>query len=68
MTQEGRQLANEWRGIMQAMLSRVEEVLTTQELEQFTVLILKVARAFQDNGSLKPQEKKASSRKITIEE
>jgi DNA-binding MarR family transcriptional regulator len=33
LTQEGRQLANEWRGIMQAMLSRVEEVLTPQELE-----------------------------------
>jgi DNA-binding MarR family transcriptional regulator len=68
LTQEGRQLANEWRGIMQAMLSRVEEVLTPQELEQFTVLMLKVARAFQDNGSLKPQEKKASPRKITIDE
>jgi DNA-binding MarR family transcriptional regulator len=33
LTQEGRQLANEWRGIMQAMLSRVEEVLTPKELE-----------------------------------
>ncbi|AJY76879.1 MarR family winged helix-turn-helix transcriptional regulator [Paenibacillus beijingensis] len=68
LTQEGRKLASECQQIMQAMLSRVEEVLTAQELEQFTALLLKVARAFQEKGPLKPQEKKASPRKITIEE
>ncbi|WP_373232405.1 MarR family winged helix-turn-helix transcriptional regulator [Cohnella sp.] len=68
LTQEGRQIAKEWEQIMLGMLGRLEAVFTPEEMEQFTMLLLKAARVFQDAGPLKPHEIKAQPIKIRIEE
>ncbi len=68
LTQEGRLLAKEWEQIMLAMLGRLEAVFTPEEMEQFTTLLLKAARVFQDGGPVKSHETKARSIKIRIEE
>ncbi|MFK7693049.1 MarR family winged helix-turn-helix transcriptional regulator [Paenibacillus sp. HJGM_3] len=68
LTQEGRQLAEESQRIIQSMLSQIGEALSPEELEQFTALLLKVARVLQDHDPSIPPEKKAETRKIIIEE
>ncbi|MBX4151872.1 MarR family transcriptional regulator [Paenibacillus lautus] len=68
LTQEGLQLAKEWEQIMMAMLSRLETAFTPEEMEQFTTLLFKAARVFQDGGPVTLQEKKRHSVKIQIEE
>lgn len=68
LTQEGLQLAKEWEQIMMAMLSRLETAFTTEEMEQFTRLLFKAAKVFQDGGPVTLQEKKRHSVKIQIEE
>ncbi|OIB03611.1 transcriptional regulator [Paenibacillus sp. LC231] len=68
LTQEGLQLAKEWEQIMMAMLSRLETAFTPEEMEQFTTLLFKAARVFQDGGPVTLQEKKRYSVKIQIEE
>lgn len=68
LTQEGLQLAKEWEKIMMAMLSRLETAFTPEEMEQFTTLLFKAARVFQDGGPVTLQEKKRHSVKIQIEE
>ncbi len=68
LTQEGLQLAKEWEQIMMAMLGRLEAAFTPEELEQFTTLLFKAARVFQDGGPVTPQEVKRLPIKIQIEE
>lgn len=68
LTQEGLQLAKEWERIMLAMLGRLESAFTPEEMEQFTVLMLKAARVFQDEGPVKLHEVKIRPVKIKIEE
>ncbi|RAR44516.1 MarR family transcriptional regulator [Paenibacillus sp. MDMC362] len=68
LTQEGLQLAKEWEQIMMAMLSRLETAFTPEEMEQFTTLLFKAARVFQDGGPVTLQEKKRHAVKIQIEE
>ncbi|MBU5349659.1 MarR family transcriptional regulator [Paenibacillus lautus] len=68
LTQEGLQLAKEWEQIMMAMLSRLETAFTPEEMEQFTTLLFKAARVFQDGGPVTLQEKKRHPVKIQIEE
>lgn len=68
LTQEGRLLAKEWEQIMLAMLGKLEDVFTPDEMEQFTRLLFKAARVFQDGGPVKPNEAKPRSIKISIEE
>ncbi|MGE7825546.1 MarR family winged helix-turn-helix transcriptional regulator [Paenibacillus sp. NPDC093718] len=68
LTQEGMQLAKEWEQIMMAMLSRLETAFTPEEMEQFTTLLFKAARVFQDGGPVTLQEKKRHPVKIQIEE
>lgn len=68
LTQEGRHLAKESEQIMLAMLGRLEAAFTTKEMEQFTTLLFKAAKVFQDGGPIMPQEKKTVSTKIRIEE
>lgn len=68
LTQEGRQLAKEWENIMMAMLGRLETAFTPEEMEQFTTLLLKAARVFQEAGPIKPHEAKSHPIKIKIEE
>ena len=48
LTQEGLRLAKEWEQIMMAMLSRLETAFTPEEMEQFTTLLFKATRVFQD--------------------
>ena len=52
LTQEGLQLAKEWEQIMMALLGRLEEAFTPEELEQFTTLLFKAAKVFQDGDLL----------------
>jgi DNA-binding MarR family transcriptional regulator len=69
LTEEGRRLAEEWQSIMQAALVKVEEALSAEEMEQFIVLVLKIARAFQERGTPQtPEASPSSTRKIQIEE
>ncbi|MED1780676.1 MarR family transcriptional regulator [Brevibacillus fortis] len=68
LTQPGKQLAKESEQIMLAMLGRLQEAFTPEEMEQFTTLLLKAAKVFQDGGSVKPRETKVRSIKINIEE
>lgn len=68
LTQEGRQLGKEWEQIMLAMLGRLETAFTPEEMDQFTTLMLKAARVFQDGGPVKTHEAKAQPVKIRIEE
>ncbi|TMV49419.1 MarR family transcriptional regulator [Paenibacillus mesophilus] len=68
LTQEGRRLAKESEQIMLAILGRLKEALTPDEMEQFMTLLLKAAKVFQDVGPIKPQEKKTVPMKIIIEE
>jgi DNA-binding MarR family transcriptional regulator len=68
MTKEGLQLAKEWEQFMLAMLGRLEEAFTPEEMEQFTTLMLKAARVFQDKGPVKLNETKIHPVKIKIEE
>lgn len=68
LTQRGMELAKESEQIMLAMLGRLEEAFTPQEMELFTTLLLKAAKVFQDGGPVKPRETKVRSIKIEIEE
>ncbi|MBB3109620.1 DNA-binding MarR family transcriptional regulator [Paenibacillus phyllosphaerae] len=68
LTQEGKQIAKESEQMMLSLLGRLEAVFTPEELEQFTMLVLKAARAFQSDGPSKLPETKKASVKITIEE
>lgn len=68
LTQRGMELAKESEQIMLAMLGRLEEAFTPQEMEQFTTLLLKAAKVFQDGGPVKSRETKVRSIKIEIEE
>jgi DNA-binding MarR family transcriptional regulator len=68
LTQEGQQLAKKWEHIMLAMLSRLEAVFTPEEMEQFTTLLLKAAKVFQEVGPVKLQVTNLHPVKIKIEE
>jgi DNA-binding MarR family transcriptional regulator len=68
LTKEGLQLAKEWEHIMLAMLGRLESAFTPEEMEQFTTLLFKAARIFQEEGSVKLHETKIHPVKIKIEE
>jgi DNA-binding MarR family transcriptional regulator len=67
LTQEGRLLGKEWEKMMMATLSRLETVFSPEEMEQFTILLLKAARVFQDGGPLKSNEPKNQPKKIKID-
>ncbi|WP_199617612.1 MarR family winged helix-turn-helix transcriptional regulator [Paenibacillus alkalitolerans] len=68
LTQEGRQLAKQCEQIIMAMLSRLEAAFTPEEMEQFTTLLFKAARVFQDGGAITLKETKSRPMKIKIEE
>jgi len=68
LTQEGLRLAKDSEQIMMAMLSRLESAFMPEEMEQFTKLLLKAARVFQDEGPVKLRETKVQPVKIKIEE
>ncbi|HZG13912.1 MAG TPA: MarR family transcriptional regulator [Candidatus Bathyarchaeia archaeon] len=68
LTQQGRHLAKESEQIMLAMLGRLEEAFTPEEMEQFTTLMIKAAKVFQDGGAGRSRETKARPVKIQIEE
>ncbi|NQF17639.1 MarR family transcriptional regulator [Brevibacillus sp. HB1.3] len=68
LTPPGKQLAKESEQIMLTMLGRLQEAFTSEEMEQFTALLLKAAKVFQDGGPVKPRETKVRSIKINIEE
>jgi DNA-binding MarR family transcriptional regulator len=61
LTEEGRQMAQQARAIMETMLARVQTALSPEELEQFLTLAVKVGKALQ----LGP-EQPASGRKTTV--
>ncbi len=68
LTQEGRLLGKQWESIMLGMLGRLETAFSTEEMEQFTTLLFKAARVFQEGGPLKPHETMTRPIKIKIEE
>ncbi|NTU33002.1 MarR family transcriptional regulator [Brevibacillus sp. HB1.1] len=68
LTQPGKQLAKESEQMMLAMLGRLQEAFTPEEMEQFTTLLLKAAKVFQEGGPVKSRETKVRSIKINIEE
>lgn len=58
LTTDGKMLANKVLETMNRVIQKVKEVLTSEELEQLIVLLLKVANAVQSNEQ---QEKKEQS-------
>jgi DNA-binding MarR family transcriptional regulator len=68
LTQQGMELAKEWEQIMMAMLGRLEAAFTPEEMEQFTTLLLKAARVFQDGEPVKPHGTKIRPTRIKIDD
>lgn len=67
LTPEGEVLADRTLAIITSMLQRVEDALTSEEMQQFIPLLLKVIKAVQ--GTEQPErEEKTAPRRIQIEE
>lgn len=69
LTDEGRQLALQARGIMENMLTRVQAALSQEELAQFLKLAVKVGKALQQSGEQQAEGRTQSElRKIEIDD
>ncbi|MCI3918869.1 MarR family transcriptional regulator [Paenibacillus sp. TRM 82003] len=68
LTQQGMQLATESERTMMTLLGRLESAFTSEEMEQFTALMLKAAKVLQDGGPITQQPPSTHSRKIKIDE
>jgi len=68
LTAKGKQLALQAKAIMENIFSRVQTILSTDELEQFLSLALKIGRALQKNESKETVIEDQKLRKITIDD
>ncbi|MFC4104137.1 MarR family winged helix-turn-helix transcriptional regulator [Paenibacillus xanthanilyticus] len=68
LTQEGRAIAKESEQMMMSVLGKLETAFTPEEMEQFTVLLLKAAKVLQQEGPARAAETRAQAVKIRIEE
>jgi DNA-binding MarR family transcriptional regulator len=68
LTAKGKQLALQAKAIMENIFSRVQATLSTDELEQFLALALKIGRALQNNESKETVIEDQKLRKITIDD
>lgn len=69
LTSEGAAIADEAKKLMDNMLSKLEKALTPEELEQFIGMMLKVAKVFQEDGSLEGETVKSpAAKRISIQD
>lgn len=68
LTAEGKELALQARAIMENMFLRVQSALSSDELQQFLTLVVKVGKALQGNEKKENGTQDAKLRKIAIDD
>lgn len=69
LTGKGLEITKQGRSLMEMMLTRVQDVLSPEELEQFVRLAIKVSKALQDESRVNTaKDASVEVRKIQIED